>query len=505
MNVNRRQCIQAIGTTLFGSSMIRGATGGIALALAADPVSPETTIPLGSRKALLVDRKFVADSLGTRLQLHPPKKTGERLIESEHPWESATINWFSILKDGDLYRMWYECYDVEGWPTADDTSFCYAESRDGIHWTKPKLGLYSYRGSTQNNILFRQIGEGTHRSRVHGNCVFIDPSAPPDARYKCISQGQFQGIADLPYFVAGMSSPDGLHWKRDPQPICRIFADSQYSGFWDDRTRQYSIFGRVPGRGGRAIGRSSAAQFAGFSPFARVLQSDDADPTEADLYNPACMRYPGETDLYVMFPSLFRHQQDTLEIRLAVSRDLETWTWPERETPLLGLGADGGFDSGSLYMGNGGCLRTGSEWSFYFSGSSLKHREVELNFLADPKNRRVISRAVASPDRLVSVVAHNDRGQFTTPPLEIRGTQLRLNAITATNGEIRVAILDRQGKPLPRYGLADCRKIQGDRNDHIAVWGESEKPLSQFDQPVRLQFELHNADLFSFQCVDGTS
>ena len=66
------------------------------------------------------------------------------------------------------YRMWYECYDVEGWPTADDTSFCYAESRDGIHWTKPELGLFEYQGSKKNNILFRQIGDGDHHRQVCG-------------------------------------------------------------------------------------------------------------------------------------------------------------------------------------------------------------------------------------------------------------------------------------------------------------------------------------------------
>ena len=194
-------------------------------------------------------------------------------------------------------------------------------------------------------------------------------------------------------------------WKRHPEPICRLFADSQYSGFWDDRTKLYTIFGRVPGRGGRAIGRSSAAKFSDFPQLARVLQSDDADPKEADLYNPACLRYPGETDLYLMFPSLFRHQEDTLEIRLAVSRDCETWTWPDRETPLIALGAQGDFDSSSLYMGNGGCLRTGDEWSYYFSGSSLKHREVELEFLADPKRRRVIGRADFNYHRAFTIAA----------------------------------------------------------------------------------------------------
>ena len=167
---------------------------------------------------------------GAKLKLHPPRKTGERLIESEHPWESATLNWFSVLRDGERYRMWYECYDIDGWPTPDDTSFCYAESIDGVHWTKPKLGLFSYQGSTDNNILFRQIGVDKHRSRVHGSCVFIDPSAPPEARYKCVSQGLFQGIGDRPHYVAGMTSPDGLHWTRYPSRSARSLPTANIPG-----------------------------------------------------------------------------------------------------------------------------------------------------------------------------------------------------------------------------------------------------------------------------------
>ncbi len=287
---------------------------------------------IGSHKMLFVDNEFIEKMEGARLKLHPPRKTGERLIESQHPWESATLNWFSVLQDGDKYRMWYECYDVAGWPTADDTSFCYAESTDGVHWIKPNLGLFSYQGSKDNNIIFREIGADQHRSRVHGSCVFIDPSAPPQTRYKCVSQGQFQGIGERPHYVAGMTSPDGLHWTRYPQPICPVFADSQYSGFWDEAQRQFTIFGRVAGRGGRAIGRSTSNRFDTFAPLTEscVLQVDVDDPPGCDLYNPACQPYPGSPGLYLMFPSLFRHQQDTLEIRLAVSRDGVQWTWPDR-------------------------------------------------------------------------------------------------------------------------------------------------------------------------------
>ncbi len=457
------------------------------------------TIALGNRTAILVDHHFVDKADGVRLRIHPPRKTGERLLESEHPWENATLNWFSVLKFGRSYRMWYECYDVEGWPTPDDTSFCLAESRDGVRWRKPELGRVSYRGSTNNNILFRQIGIGGHRSRVHGSCVFVDPSAPPGARYRCVSQGLFQGIGERPYTVAGMSSPDGIAWTRHPEPICRVFADSQYSRFHDPRTGQLVIYGRVSGRGGRAIGRSSAGTFSGFAPLAKVLECSEQDPPDADLYNPACMRYPGQDDLYLMFPSVFRHREDTLEIRLAVSRDGVTWTWPDRATAFIGLGTDDGFDSGSLYMGNGGCVPTGRDWSFYFSGSKLRHAEVELPQLADPSNRRVISRAIGRPDRLVSLTSDGKRGSFTTPPLLLGNGRLTVNARVGRLGALRVAVLNVNGKAFPGFDLPDCRSITGDSDGHVVRWGRGSWRLPINGEPVRLRFELDDADLFTFR------
>ena len=35
---------------------------------------------------------------------------------------------------------------------------CYAESEDGIRWTKPSLGVVEFQGSTDNNIIWDGIG-----------------------------------------------------------------------------------------------------------------------------------------------------------------------------------------------------------------------------------------------------------------------------------------------------------------------------------------------------------
>lgn len=463
----------------------------------------EQTLPIdiGTDRILLVDERFLAKAEGVRLKLHPPRKTGERILVSESPWENATLNWFSVLRDGNKFRMWYECYDVEGWPTADDTSFCYAESDDGIHWSRPKLGLFSYHGSKENNILFRQIGEGKSRSRVHGSSVFLDPSAPPEARYKCVSQGLFQGIGERPYYVAGMSSPDGLTWRRNPEPICSVFADSQYSGFWDAELHRYVLFGRVSSPRGRAVGRSVSKRFDHFDPLSLVLQSDGGHPDQSDLYNPACIPYPGSARLYLIFPSLFQHRPDTLDIRLSVSRDGEHWTWPDRESPFIPLGKLGDFDSGSLYMANG-CLEVGDELWFYYSGSPLKHEETSLEKLADPANRRVYSRAISQRDRLVSVSTIDVKGVLETPVLRVTGNRLIVNGTTQSGGSIRVGVLDALGNPLPGHSVQDCQPLIGDKRDWEIRWNDSESSKTWSEQPIRLRLELQNAEVFGFQFQD---
>jgi hypothetical protein len=458
-------------------------------------------IQVGSEKQLLVDNLFFEEADGIRLRVNPALKTGEKNVEREKPWESATLNWFSVMADEGAYRMWYECYDVDGWPTGDDTSFCCAESTDGIRWTKPDLGLFAYKGSTDNNILFRMTGpEGAH-SRVHGTGVFKDPGAPPEARYKAVSQGLFPALGTPPHRIAGMHSPDGLHWTRYPQPICDVFADSQYSGFWDASIKQYVVYGRVGGRG-RALGRTTSSDFKHFEPLQLVLQTDDNDPPDSDLYNSAALKYPYAANVYLMFPSLFQHGPQTIDIRLAVSRDGINWTWPERDTPFIPLGEAGAFDSGSLYMGQG-ILRVGDALFQYYGGSRLNHAEGELDNLVKPGNSRTYSRVVTRLDGYVSADAGPDGGHFITPPLVFQGNILKLNVKVKEGGQVRVGLLDENGEPVAGRALADCVPITGDHIDALVRWKTGGDVTSRATKPTRMRVEMTNASLYAFRFTMG--
>ncbi len=482
---------------LFLVCLLPGMLPGIGRAVAA-VMSGDAGIPLevGSGKQLFIDETFFESSENVSLHLNPAVKTGEHTLVSDRPWENATLNWFSIMEDDGKFRMWYECYDVAGWPTTDDTSFCYAESKDGIQWTKPSLGLFSYQGSTDNNILFRQIGPEGSRSRVHGVGVFKVPDASPEARYKAVSQGLFEGY-DPPYRIAGMYSPDGLRWTRVAKPICDVFADSQYSGWRDHISGEYVLFGRVPGRG-RAIGRSTSASFESFAPLERVLETDEHDPPDSDLYNPSAFRYPYADRVFLMFPSLYRHDTDTLDIHLAVSRDGIYWTRPDQGKPLVALGDTGAFDSGSLYMGQG-FLRHGNELWMYYSGSPLKHNEVDLDTLAKPENRRVFSRCVLRLDGFVSVEAGESEGQFITPPMRFKGARLVLNVKTKASGSVRVGLLDDKDNPIPGRGTEDCVPITGDHVACTVSWQENNGLEYLEKTPVKLVVKMRNVSLYAFQ------
>jgi hypothetical protein len=460
---------------------------------------------VGSERQLFIDTAFFDQSENVCLRLQQPLKTGEKNVQYDKPWESATLNWFCVLQDPGVidkeakYRMWYECYDVAGWPTSDDTSFCYAESRDGIHWTKPELGLCEYQGTTNNNILFRQIGHGDHQSRVHGTGVFIDPTAPPEARYKAVSQGQWQSSTP-PYRIAGMVSPDGLKWTRLPRPICDSFADSQYSCFWDPHRCKYVLYGRVAS----GLGRAESSDFSQFSPLSPMLAPNAQDPSDSNLYNSAVLKYAGAANVYLMFPSLWQHVPDTLDIRMAVSRDGVHWTYPEQARPFVPLGMPEAFDSATLYMGQG-VIDAGDETWLYYSGSPLLHQKTELENLVKCQQPRAMSRLVLRRDRFVAVEADKTGGWFVTPPLRFAGDTLQLNVDVRTGGCVRVALLDEQGCALPGCGIDDCLPVIGDHLDAVVRWKNEVNLAESAHRPIRMRVELQDARVFGFQFIIGQS
>ena len=103
----------------------------------------EEPINIGSRRELMVDQHLIDKMIGVRLVLHHPTPRDIALVHDK-PWEGSVCGYHSVFQDGDRYRMYY--YGSQKTVTRGklvaphEYVTCYAESRDGVRWTKPELG-----------------------------------------------------------------------------------------------------------------------------------------------------------------------------------------------------------------------------------------------------------------------------------------------------------------------------------------------------------------------------
>jgi hypothetical protein len=103
-------------------------------------------------------------------------------------------------------------------------------------------------------------------------------------------------------------------------------------------------------------------------------------------------------------------------------------------------------------------------------------------------------------DRFVAAEFDYTGGRLLTEPLRFKGNRLKLNVDTGAMGEGRVALLDRDGKPLPGFTLDQCDLINGDWREKTVSWRHGQTDLSALaDQPLRLEFRLRGACLYALQ------
>ena len=97
-------------------------------------------------RRLFLDAMVVEKSHGLDLIFHTAEKhSGNPIIRHDKPWEGwGPYLYGTVLRHDGTLKMWYQ---VIGKDSAD---VCYAESRDGLKWVKPELGIVEYKGSKAN-------------------------------------------------------------------------------------------------------------------------------------------------------------------------------------------------------------------------------------------------------------------------------------------------------------------------------------------------------------------
>jgi hypothetical protein len=189
------------------------------------------------------------------LYLSKPKVRLEPVLVPSPLESNATDNlaahfYGTVLYDTGKFRMWYyACHRGKNpnWPPRKmqqvakrpawlrgiaagyeitQGPLCYAESEDGINWTKPALGQVLFKGSRENDAL------DLSHTIVSGAAVIRDAAELDTARrYKMVYQF-FPDQSDPPIAeygnmpsVACAVSPDGFHWTMTAIPFVNQFVE----------------------------------------------------------------------------------------------------------------------------------------------------------------------------------------------------------------------------------------------------------------------------------------
>lgn len=445
--------------------------------------TPEA-VDIGTRVEMLID-PWLVDSNCSRgdiaLRLQTPTRR-EIVLETDKPWEGPDSAYFTVFQDGPKVRLYYRGMVPGGKDTAKDQVTCYAESTDGIHFTRPTLGLVEYQGSKENNIIWCGL-------EAHNFAPFRDanPSAKPEERYKA--------LAGILHKLYAFVSPDGVHWRKlQEEPVMtKGDFDSLNLGFWDEETQCYRCFSRYGDHGVRSVQSCTSTDFVHWT-----VPEPNRYPKNAPkehFYTNATRPCPGAPHIYLSFPKRFvparKKFLDYPEMGVSDALFLSSRNGVDWDRTFLEAWVRPGPDKRNWTQRSNmpawGIVQLDpDEFSLYIT----EHYEWP-----DHRLRRLTIRRHG----FASMHAGAAGGEFTTRPLTFSGQNLILNYATSAAGALQVEVLDGEGKTVPGFALTEMPPLFGDELDAVITWQSNRSLATLIGKPVRFHFVLKDADLFALR------
>ena len=474
---------------------------------------------------LMIDDHHILYRSGTKRNLKPLVRHSSRpLIGTDKPWET-TIAYCSVYRNSitGKYQLWYQA-----WPGKSGCYLCYAESNDGIKWTKPSLGLVDYKGSKDNNIL---LINGYGASIIYDK---TDPNA--QKRYKAAfwEQDTKKGI-EFPGTCIAFSA-DGINWKKHSNnPVIKgsygdyiqppIISDLKKINaqekplstsdvidlIWDPKKESYAIYAKtwLDGPKGnmhwkRAVVRTESTNFINWTKPKLVMVPDEFDGSggEQDLARTAggggsdgVQLHSGPAffynDLYFsMLQVMDSGNTGNMPIELALSRDGDNWKRPFRNKWFIPPLDNKEIFDASLIWSNATPIFLKDVFRFYYGAYGKPWNS------SDGAQISGIGLAEMPRNRFGGIEPIERFGQITLRSIELNKVKgIEING-DATNGSIRPEILSDDGYRIPGYTKNDVKPLQTDSLKHQVKWNQKkirDLPSGQY----KLRLHLENAEIFA--------
>lgn len=456
-------------------------------------------LDLGTRRELFVDHHLVDKLDGASLRMHEPVPR-DTALQFDQPWEGRHAGYFTVLQDGNAFRMYYRGTPEAGQDGNKGELTCMAESDDGIHWTRPAFGLHEYKGHKDTNIIMAQ-----NPPFCHNFAPFLDtrPGVPQDERYKAIA-----GLGSVGAW--GFVSPDGITWRKaQEEPLLaqprlgKRDLDSQNVAFWSDSENCYCLYYRSWDENNlRRISRSTSPDFRTWSD---PVQLGYGDAPIEELYTNQTIPYFRAGQIYIGLAARFMRGRRVIPVERQEEFDIRGHYADDcSDTVLISTRGGDHYDRTfmSAFVRPGPGLSNWASRTNYCARGFIQTGPYEMSMFvqrdyAQPTHH--LERLALRLDGFSSLHGPYAGGEMTTKPLTFAGQALSLNYATSAAGEIRVELQNADGKPIEGYALEDCEEIIGDMVERTVAWGGSTDLSELAGTTVRLRFVLKDADIYALQ------
>ncbi len=443
-------------------------------------------------------------------RVHQPKEAGV-VINHDLPWEGNACDYHNILVEPDgLIRMYYLGWGIDFTEGKDvevsKIHVCYAESRDGLNWVKPKLGICEIDGEDTNIIL---DGRESELPEGYDN-FFVLRDENPD----CRSGEKYKGIAQGKRCLWCYTSDDGIHFTKGWVITDKGNFDSLNSVSWDPERKIYHCWFRAAHKGGENIVEGVIRDIryinsTDFKNWSEPVLLDFGDREDYALYTNCISTYERAPQIFVGFPTRYveRPEWTANYERLCGAAARRSRM---RMAPRIGLAT-----TDCVFM----CSRDGQKWyrhdeAFMRPGPENPENWVygdcypTIGILETPaplgidnelsmfskikgfcKTHVQLMRYTIRKDGFVSLNAPYSGAVVTTKPFTFEGRELKLNFSTSARGHLYVTLTAEDGT------TAESCEIFGDSCDRII---DFDKDLSVFaGKSTVMQIRMRDADLYS--------
>lgn len=459
------------------------------------------------------------------------------LIEGDMPWDRGGVgDHGTVFKDpiNGKWKAYLECTPAEEFPekqpenmgkawnseNAAQRRVCLFESDDGVHWTRPQLTNVPFAGHEKTNLIF-DINEGTSGY----SSVLVDPENK-DFPYemRVLREHWVPGWPQAPEGIGyyRYRSRDGKSWERiggrllEPTiaDVCFFYRaggaltpfplepgekppEYNYVAYYRELAERQPA-DHVPAYedcARRTVYRATSVDGVNWKKDSLMkLTCDERDHRDTQYQECIPLKVPGG---YIAMVTMYHPITQSLNLRIAASRDSSRWWFPDRRA-CLDNGSLGEYGGGQIWQSQYLIVEDNTLY-VYYGATESQHRQIsdtrapsnQVNYLETVIDHgahflpftSALCRASWRFDRLFALISSTGGPTFgvaTTVAQAMGGKTMQVNLKTrpakksatpgVDEGFLQVELLDESSNSIKGFAREDCTPLKGDHTSLCVKW-----------------------------------